>query len=192
MSHPLTWLYRRLGRHYPAVFITADLATAFVVGTGAVALFGFYYNVSGADFVEILGITLGLTAVSISIVLVRVLKRLRPLSAWIAGERSSEQTAEAWHLAVNMPMELIRRNSLFPIVVALIAVLSSMVILGLSWLAFFPLMTAALLSVGYAAVVHYLALELALRPILFDINSALEVPVRIDRPVVPLRIKLLG
>ena len=31
-----------------------------------------------------------------------------------------------------------------------------------------------------------------MRPILFDINSALDVPVRIDRPVVPLRVKLLG
>src|SRR3954470_10170440 len=192
MSHPLTWLYRKLGSRYPGVFITADLATAFVVGTGAVALFGFYYNVSGRDFLEILAITLGLTAVSISIVLVRVLKRLRPLSAWIAGARSSEQTAKAWHLAVNMPIELIRRNSLFPVFVAVIAVVSSMIILGLSWLAFLPIMTAALLSVGYAAIVHYLALELAMRPILFDINKALEVPVRIDRPVVPLRIKLLG
>src|SRR3954464_3693780 len=192
MSHPLTWLYRKLGHRYPAVFITADLATAFVVGTGAVALFGFYYNVSGSDFLEILAITLGLTALSISVVLVRVLKRLRPLSGWIAGERSSARTAEAWHLAVNMPMELIRRNSFFPVLVALIAVVSSMFILELSWLAFFPLMTAALLSVAYAAVVHYLALELAMRPILFDINAALEVPVRIDRPVVPLRIKLLG
>src|SRR3954470_14335656 len=192
MSHPLTWLYRKLGHRYPAVFITADLATAFVVGTGAVALFGFYYNVSRRDFLEILAVTLGLTAVSISIVLVRVLKRLRPLAAWITGARSSEQTAEAWHLAVNMPMELIRRNSVFPIVVALAAVISSIVILGLNWLAFLPIMTAAPLSVGYAAIVHYLALELAMRPILFDLNKALEVPVRIDRPVVPLRIKLLG
>src|SRR5256885_5677475 len=91
-----------------------------------------------------------------------------------------------------MPMELIRRNSVFPILVAFVAVVASIVILGLSWLAFLPIMTAALLSVGYAAVVHYLALELAMRPILFDINKALEVPVRIDRPVVPLRIKLLG
>ena len=31
-----------------------------------------------------------------------------------------------------------------------------------------------------------------MRPILFDINSALDGPVRIDRPVVPLRVKLLG
>jgi class 3 adenylate cyclase len=69
---------------------------------------------------------------------------------------------------------------------------ASIVVLGLSWLAFFPIIIAALLTVAYAGIVHYLALELALRPILFDINAALEVPVRIDRPVVPLRIKLLG
>ena len=31
-----------------------------------------------------------------------------------------------------------------------------------------------------------------MRPILFDINADLDTPVRIDRPVVPLRVKLLG
>jgi class 3 adenylate cyclase len=91
-----------------------------------------------------------------------------------------------------MPILLIRRNSLFPIVVALVSVVASIAVLGLSWLAFFPITIAALLSVGYAGIVHYLALELAMRPILFDINSALDRPVRIDRPVVPLRVKLLG
>ena len=60
-------------------------------------------------------------------------------------------------------------------------------VLGLSWLAFFPIASAALLAVAYAGTLHYLALELAMRPILFDINSALDTPVRIDRPAVPLR-----
>ncbi len=192
MSHPLTWLYRKLGRRYPAVFITVELQTAFIVATGAVALFSFYYSVSQGDFLKILAITLALTAVAIGVVLVRVLKRLRPLNAWIGGARSSEQTAEAWQLAVNMPMELIRRDFLLPILVTLATVVASVIILQLSWLAFFPITIAALLSVAYAATLHYLALELAMRPILFDINAALDMPVRIDRPVVPLRVKLLG
>jgi adenylate cyclase len=190
--HPLTWLYRKLGRRYPAVFVAVDLATAFVVGTGAVALFSFYYSVSKGDFVKILAITLGLTAVAIAVVLFRVLRHLRPLEEWIGGARSPDQTAKAWHLAVNMPILLIRRNSPFPIVVALVSVVASIAVLGLSWLAFFPITIAALLFVAYAGIVHYLALELAMRPILFDINSALDRPVRIDRPVVPLRVKLLG
>ena len=65
MSHPnpLTWLYRKLGRRYPAFFITVELQSAFLIATGAVALFSFYYNVSSGDFLTILAITLGLTAV---------------------------------------------------------------------------------------------------------------------------------
>ena len=88
--HPLTWLYRKLGPRYPSVFITVELQTAFLVATGAVALFSFYYSVSSDDFLKILAITLGLTAVGIGFVLARVLKRLRPLKAWLAGDRSSE------------------------------------------------------------------------------------------------------
>jgi adenylate cyclase len=190
--HPLTWLYRKLGRHYPGVFITLELQSAFLIATGAVALFSFYYDLSSHEFLEVLGITLALSAIGIAYVLVRVLRRLRPLKAWIGGARSSEQTAEAWHHAVNMPMQLVRRDGLVPVLVTIAAVIASMAVLGLSWLAFFPITFAALLTVAYAATLHYLALELALRPILFDINDALDTPVRIDRPVVPLRVKLLG
>jgi len=190
--HPLTWLYRKLGRHYPSVFITAELQTAFVVATGAVALFSFYYSVSGDDFLKILAVTLGLTGIGVGFVLARVLRRLRPLKAWIGGDRTSEKTAEAWHLAVNLPVELIRKDFFVPILVTIAVVIASVAILSLSWLAFFPITIAALLIAAYAGTLHYLALELAMRPILFDINAALDTPVRIDRPAVPLRVKLLG
>src|ERR671935_2501719 len=115
--HPLTWLYRKLGPRYPAAFITAELQTAFLVATGAVALFSFYYSVSSHDFLKILAVTLGLTAIGVGFVLARVLKRLRPLRAWIAGDRTSEKTAEAWHVAVNLPIELVRRDFFVPVVV---------------------------------------------------------------------------
>jgi adenylate cyclase len=192
MSRPLTWLYRKLGRCYPTVFITIELQTAFVVATGAVALFSFYYSVSKEDFLRVLAITLVLTAVAVVVALGRVYKRLRPLNAWIGGARSPEETAYAWHLAVRIPTELIRRDWFFPVLVTLLTVIASIVVLGLSWLAFFPITLSALLAVGYSATLHYLALELAMRPILFDINRELETPVRIDRPSLPLRFKLLG
>ncbi len=190
--HPLTWLYRKLGRRYPAFFITVELQSAFLIATGAVALFSFYYNVSSSDFLKVLAVTLGLTAIGISFVIFRVLGRLHPLTAWIGGARSSEETADAWHAAVSLPMQLIRRDFLVPVLVTVVTVIASMAILDLSWPAFFPITIAALLTVAYAATLHYLALELALRPILFDINASLDMPVRIDRPVVPLRVKLLG
>jgi adenylate cyclase len=192
MSRPLTSLYRKLGRHYPAVFVSLELPNAFVVAAGSVALFSFYYSLSKSEFLEVLAIVLGLTAVGVVSVLTRVLRRLRPLQAWIGGARSSEQTAEAWQLAVNMPMQLIRRDFLVPVLVTLASVIASVAVLGLSWLAFFPITVGAFVAVGYAAILHYLALELAMRPILFDINEELDTPVRLDRPVVPLRVKLLG
>ena len=190
--HPLTWLYRKLGPRYPSVFITAELQTAFLVAIGAVALFSFYYSVSSDDFLTVLLITLGLTAIGVGVVLTRVLRRLRPLVAWVGGARSSEETAEAWRLAVDLPIELIRRDFFVPILITLVAVGAAVAVLQLSWLAFFPIAIAALLTTSYAGTLHYLALEMGMRPILFDINSALDTPVRITRPAVPLRVKLLG
>jgi adenylate cyclase len=191
-AHPLTWLYRKLGRRYPSVFITVQLQTAFLIATGAVALFSFYYSVSKDDFLTILGITLGLTAIAVGYVLFRVLRRLRPIQEWIDGARSSEQTARAWHLAVNLPIKMVSRDFIVPFAVSLITAIAAVAVLQLTWLAFFPIMLAALFTTAYAGTLHYLALELAMRPILFDINSALDTPVRIERPAVPLRVKLLG
>jgi adenylate cyclase len=190
--HPLTWLYRKLGPRYPAAFITVELQTAFLVASGAVALFSFYYSVSSGDFLTILAVTLGLTAIGIGFVLVRVMRRLRPLQEWLTGARSSQETVRAWHAAVDLPIEMVRRDFWVPFVVTVVTVVAAIAILGLTWLAFFPIVIAALLVTAYAGTLHYLALELAMRPILFDINSALDRPVRIDRPVVPLRVKLLG
>src|SRR5262245_1801873 len=194
MSHPhsLTWLYRKLGRSYPSAFIAVELQTAFLVAGGAVALFSFYYSVSSGDFLTILAITLALTAAGIGFVLVRMLRRLRPLTAWIGGQRSSEQTARAWRVAVDLPIKMVRRDFWVPFLVTVITVIAAVAVLQLSWLAFFPIVIAGLLVTAYAGTLHYLALELAMRPILFDINSALEMPVRIDRPTVPLRLKLLA
>ena len=70
--------------------------------------------------------------------------------------------------------------------------IAAVALYDLSWLAFFPLLFGGLIALGYSAILHYLALELAMRPILFDINAALESPVRIERPSIPLRTKLLG
>ncbi len=192
MARPLTWLYRRLGSRYPAVFITAELQTAFIVATGAVALFSFYYNAAPGDFLLILAITLALTALSMFSVLSRIYKRLRPLSRWIAGSRDADDTALAWRTAVNLPLELIRRDFYFPILVTVPVAIASVIILDVTWLAFFPILFAGLVTIGYAAILHYLALEIGMRPVLFDINAALETPVRIDRPTLPLRVKLLA
>ncbi|HZA57974.1 MAG TPA: adenylate/guanylate cyclase domain-containing protein [Solirubrobacterales bacterium] len=193
MRGTLTWMYRKLGARYPATFIVLELQSAFVIGVGAVALIGFYYEAPRSDVLMVMGLTCVLTAIAIGIVLVRIFRRLGPLTRWIAGDRGPVETEIAWRTAVGLPQELIRRDLGFPVFgVAVPVSIVAVVLYGLSWLAFFPLLVGGLIALGYSAILHYLALELAMRPILFDINAALASPVRIARPSIPLRIKLLG
>ena len=49
---------------------------------------------------------------------------------------------------------------------------ASVLILDLSWVAFFPLAIAGLIAVGYGAILHYLTIEAGMRPVLVDINRA--------------------
>ncbi len=193
MGHPLTWMYRKLGPRYPAVYLLLELQSAFLIGAGAVALIGFYYEASKEDVLKVIALTCALTAIAIGLVAGRMLRRVGPLRRWIAGDREPEATERAWQTAVNLPMELIRRDAGFPVFgVAVPVSIAAVVLYELSWLAFFPILFGGLIALGYSAVLHYLALELAMRPILFDINAALETPVRITRPSIPLRFKLLG
>lgn len=192
-GQPLTWLYRKLGPRYPAVFIALELQTAFLIGIGAVVLIGYYYEAERSHVLTVVALTCALTAVAIAIVLRRILGRLGPLTAWIEGERDAEQTEAAWRTAVGLPIELIRRDVGFPVFgVAIPVSIAAVVLYGLSWFAFFPLLAGGLIALGYSAILHYLALELAMRPILFEINGALETPVKISRPAIPLRVKLLA
>jgi class 3 adenylate cyclase len=193
MTGTLTWMYRKLGSRYPKVFITLELQSAFLIGLGAAALIGFYYEAAKSDVLTVIGITVALTAVAIVIVLGRIFRRVGPLERWIAGERGPAETEEAWRTAVGLPLELIRRDLGFPVFgVAVPVSIAAVILYGLSWLAFFPLLIGGLIALGYSAILHYLALELAMRPILFDINAALHSPVKIERPSIPLRTKLLG
>jgi adenylate cyclase len=193
MGHPLTWLYRKLGARYPAVYLALELQSAFLIGAGAVALIGFYYNADKDDVLRVIALTVALTAVAIALVMIRILRRVGPLRNWLAGRRGPLETEAAWRTAVSLPMELIRRDAVFPVFgVALPVSVAAVIAFDLSWLAFFPILFGGLVALGYSAVLHYLALELAMRPILFDINAALDRPVRIERPAIPLRYKLLG
>jgi adenylate cyclase len=193
MSGMLTWMYRKLGARYPAAFIALELQSAFLIGIGAVALLGYYYDADSKDVLIVMALTCVLTAVAIVIVLGRISRRLGPLAAWIAGDRGPAESVKAWRIAVGLPLELIRRDLGFPVLgVAVPVSIAAVLLYGLSWLAFFPLLATGLIALGYSAILDYLALELAMRPVLFEINAALDSPVRIERPSIPLRYKLLG
>lgn len=193
MGHPLTWMYRRLGPRYPRVFVTLELLSAFVIAGGAVALLSFYYDAEREDVLSILAVTLGLTALALVVVLHRLYRRLRPIEQWIAGERDERSSLQAWGAAVMVPYDLVRRDLPLPVLgVALLSSLVAAFAYELEPIAFFPLFASGLIALGYSMILHYLAIELAMRPVLSDINLGLERPPTITRPALPLRFKLIA
>ena len=105
--------------------------------------------------------------------MVRSRDALRPIRKWIDGGRDPESTerrlergdrpaARSWSSS-DLPLPVI--VSVLPTCIAGIA------ILDLSWLAIFPLLAGSAVALGYSAMLHYLAVEAGMRPVLIDINQ---------------------
>ena len=84
---PSHWLYRRAGKHYPAVFFLLQLSVGLLVTAGTLWLITFYYEASAREFFDLLLIVEGLAVAFLSVGYVRAIPRLRPVKAWINGAR---------------------------------------------------------------------------------------------------------
>lgn len=188
----ITFLYRRLGRRYPLVFMAAELQTALLIVAGTLALVAVYFDGSTSEYVTVLIVALVLSEGAILASLWRVLPQVRPMSDWIGGARDPESTQRAWSAAISLPVLLLRRDLPIPVLVSVLPTcIVGIVVLELPALAIFPLLGAALVAMGYAAILHYLAVEAGMRPVLLEINSSLSPRMSADFWAVPLRIRLL-
>ncbi len=195
VQRALTWLYRRLGSSYPFAFIVLELQTAWVIALATLGLFSLYYDAPLRDFALQGAIVMGLVGVSIAWALLRTRRYVRPLTRWIASENRDDPrlAGEAWATAVGLPQEVIRRDLKLPVwIVALPGSIAGVIILGLSPLAFAPLFAGSLIAIGYAGILHYLAVETGMRPVLVDINRAIPPRLRTGSRTLPLRFKLMA
>jgi adenylate cyclase len=189
----LSWLYRKLRGYYPFACLAVELQTAFPIAAGTVLLFSFYYDAPTVDYLIIGGIVLGLTAVAVIVTLARIRPRMRPIERWIRGARSPDETQEAWRAAVNVPMGMVRFDTLVPILLVVApAVIAAVIILGASWLMALPIFIAGMVALGYSAILHYLILEAGLRPVLVDISRHLPPQHQVAHAGLPLRVRLLA
>jgi class 3 adenylate cyclase len=168
----ITFLYRRLGSRYPLVFMTVELQTALLIVAGTLALFTFYFEGDASEYLTILGVALVLTEFAILVSLYRLLPQIRPLRDWIGGQRDEASTERAWEAAASLPIVLLRRDLPIPVVISAIPIcVVGIIVLDLSALAIFPLLAGAAVAMGYSAILHYLAVETGMRPVLLDINA---------------------
>jgi adenylate cyclase len=192
VARALAWAYGRLGRFYPRVFMAVELQTAYLVILGTYALFSFYYKADAGKFFTLFGLTCALAAIAIVIACVKTFPLLRPVDEWIAGARGERQTAEAWAAAVSFPWRMIRSLVFAPVFIVVIpASILSVILLGLNWYAVFPFVAGSMVALGYAAMLHYFALEIGLRPVLVDINQQVTPRTQPSLSALPLRWRLL-
>jgi adenylate cyclase len=193
MNAALTWLYRKLKSFYPVVFLTVELQTALLVAVVTVFLFSIYYDAPSSDWLPIGGIALGTTVIAIWTNLLRTYPLLRPVQRWIKGERSQEATARAWAAAVSLPLNMIRRDAWVPVVMVVIPTcVAAVLFIDLSWVSLVPLITGALVAVGYGAILHYLALEQGMRPVLVDINQSIAPGRHAEASAISLKVRLIA
>ena len=189
---PMHWLYRRLGRAYPAAFFVLQLSVGLLVTAGALGLVTFYYEASRAEMVDLLLITESLTLAALSYGFFKAHPRLQPLKEWIGGRRDPEASIAAWDSAVNLPVRVFRHDVVLPcILTGAPGVIAVMTVLDLPWTALFPLLAAGGICVVYAAALQYFAIEIGMRPVVDDIVRTLPAGFRFERLGLPLRLKLL-
>ncbi|MBA2522166.1 MAG: adenylate/guanylate cyclase domain-containing protein [Solirubrobacterales bacterium] len=190
---PFDWLYRRLGSRYPKIFVTLELQAGFLVTAGTVVLLAVYYDGSLSDYALLMAIALGLTACSIAFGLIRIYPRLDPITDWIGGRRDEESTERAWVEAVSLPLALVRDELLIPLIgVVLPSIIAALLIFDLPWVGFFPLLGAGIVAAGYGAILHHLTLEIAMRPVLVDLNRAVPPSLASHVTALSLRWRLLA
>jgi adenylate cyclase len=184
--------YRKLGRRYPKAYLWLELQTGYFIAAGTASLLLFYIDTTAEKFLLFLAVAEGLTCLGLTMAMLHGSKMLRPIKAWIGGDRSPEKTIEAWTAGAELAVVYWRDHWYRPVLLNCVPVgIAMVIILDQPWATFFVGFGAALVALLYAAILHSFALELGMRPVMLDIASELPPTFRVERAAVPLRAKLL-
>jgi adenylate cyclase len=188
-------LYRRLGPRYPRLVLLGMLPMAYLTGLLAVAGTALYVDVSIWEFARLL-IAAWLLIWTVDVIVEgRLIVRLtKPIISWLGGAQSESETSEAWNAAAGLPLAFLRQPLLYALVVPGLALWDVYAVTTLD----LPAYSAAIFFPGsaivylYWVVVRFLAIELALRPVLEDIAASLPDRAEVAPLRVPLRLRLLA
>jgi adenylate cyclase len=190
----LTRLYRRLGPRYPRIALLVQLQVGYLVGLGGVAVMALYIDMTTAEFVRLLAVA-ETAYVADAVVATRIaLRWIRPAEAWLRGQRGADATVAAWRAAAGLPIELLRRPSLYAFA-GLAAVgfdVFAALELNLPAYAVALLFPGSMLVFLYWVVLRFLGTERLLRPVLEDIGDALPDQAELPAVTIPLRWRLIA
>ena len=186
-------LYRRLGRLYFVAYSVFDVVVALVICLGTVGLFKLYADFTPGEFFVTLAAAEALTLVTVLWVLYKGWRVAGPVISWVGGKRDERSTREAWRTGVAFPREFAAVSGWKPFAwIAIPLAIFLTAYHGLPAYTGLIIFAGALVSIAYAAVLHFFASELFLRPILAHVHEYLPDDFEANTRGVPLRWKLLG
>jgi class 3 adenylate cyclase len=185
------WLYRRLGRRYLAGIAVIEALSAMTIALGTVGILSLYVDMSGAQFARIVAFSEVLVLIAVAVDCWRMREPVRPLSGWLHGEKIDP--AEAWQAAVRLPVEFVTRSDKQAVLLVAVPISAFATLeLHLPFYSVAVLFLGGLVSIGYAAVLHFFYAESALAPVVRELAHLLPEDFGAGRAGVSLRWKLLG
>ena len=188
------WLYRKLGRFYFWAFLVFEVVSALVIALGTLGIFLLYTEgVSAAEFVEVLVVTELVVLVALAGVTKRSWRGARPMMDWVRAGKPKEGALVAWRTAASFPRRFVVDSGWQPFLIVSIPIaVYATIEFDLPWHNGLFILAGSIVAVAYAAVLHFFAAELALRPIMRDAVALLPEGFPGQAVGVPLRWKLLG
>ncbi|MEA2386910.1 MAG: adenylate cyclase, partial [Thermoleophilaceae bacterium] len=186
-------LYRRLGRLYFLVYSVFEVTSALIICLGTVGLFKLYADFTATEFFVTLAFAEALCLLTVLWVTYRGWCVGRPIMAWVGGKRGEQASLEAWRAGVRFPREFAAMNGWKPFVWVAIPMAIFMTLYhDLPAYSGVIIFAGSLVAIAYAAVLHFFASELFLRPVLAHIHEHLPDDFEASARGVSLRWKLLG
>jgi class 3 adenylate cyclase len=189
----LRFLARKLGRRYPRIVLAAQFQLAHLVALFGLGVLVLYQDMSGGDFLLLVGITQALIALENLLGLRRAFRLVRPADRWLRGDRDPTAAVAAWRALATLPVEYLRARRIALLVVpsGLPFAVYATWLLGLPWYAAGILFAGAIVVELYATALRYFAMELSMRPVLERVSQDLPRDFQIGRDSVSLAVKLL-
>src|SRR4051812_30324462 len=187
------WLYRKLGWHYLWAYAIFDVTSAWLITLGTLGIFVLYTGATAVEFWRALVIAETCTTIGLVWVMWKARGLVWPLVDWLRAGKPANGALETWQRAARLPRDFTVRNGWQPFVIIGIPISIFITIdFALPWYSALVIFAGVSVAVAYAAILHFFASELTLRPILRDAAALLPGDFAGMRVGVPLRWKLLG
>jgi adenylate cyclase len=186
-------LYGRLGTKYFGLYVVFELVSAFVVCLATLGLFALYTDTSAGEFWRVAAVAEAAVALAVAYSMSKAWRLSRPIVSWIREGKPAHNALEVWRCAVALPREFVVANGWQPFaIVGLPVAIYATIEFDLAAYNALIIFAGAVVAVAYAAILHFFASELFLRPLLEDLSRQLPPDFRGAPLGVPLRWKLLG